>query len=106
MATLGVDHRSNIGAVTVNAGMSMVYRSKYNTSLNDDPLGDQNGFATLDAHVDFGLADGRLTASLFGRNLADTAYKEYSVATPLVPGSFLTFLSRARQLGVRLSATY
>lgn len=106
LGSLAIEHRGSIGRVTTTAGISVVYRSRYNTSLNDDPLGDQNGYASLDAHFDLGLADGRFTASLFGRNLADTLYKEYGTATPLVPGSFLVFAGRGRQLGIRLAGNF
>ncbi len=104
--TLGVEHAGDIGDLTTKAGVSVIYRSRYNTSLNDDPLGDQKGYASIDAHADLGFAGGRVTASLFGRNLGNVLYKEYGTATPLVPGSFLAFVGRGRQIGIRLSARY
>lgn len=105
--SLGVDYGRPIGnGMAVEGGASIVARSKYLTSLNNDPLGLQKAFATLDAYLDLRADDRAWTVSLFGRNLTNRKYIEYSVATPLVPGGYNVFLSRGRQLGVRLSGKF
>ena len=87
---------------SLSGGWNLVYRSRYNTSTNNDLLGDQKSIMTLDAHLDLKADQGGWTLSVFGRNLTDEKYKEYSVAAPLVRGGFNTYLSRGRQGGVRL----
>lgn len=89
----------------LSGGWNLVYRSRYNTSTNNDLFGDQKSTMTVDAHLDLKPAQGWWTLSVFGRNLTDEKYKEYSVAAPLVRGGFNTYLSRGRQIGVRLGVT-
>lgn len=93
------------GDYTLQGGWSVVYRSQYNTSTNNDQLGIQKGFLTLDAHIDVKPSDGLWTLSLFGRNLGDVKYKEYSVAAPAIRGGFNTYISRGMQVGVRLGTS-
>lgn len=91
-----------IDGYRLNGGWSLVYRSRYNTSTNNDRLGEQKSTVTVDAHLDLKPDQGWWTLSLFGRNLTDEKYKEYSVAAPLIRGGFNTYLSRGRQIGLRL----
>jgi iron complex outermembrane recepter protein len=105
-ASFGAEYSQPVGDYRVTGGASLVYKSSYNTSINNDPLGDQKGFAALDAHLDLKPEVGWWTLAVFGRNLTNQMYKEYSVGTPLVPGAFNVFLSRGRQIGVRLGASF
>ena len=90
---------------SLSGGWNLVYRSRYNTSTNNDLLGDQKSIMTLDAHFDLKSDQGWWTLSVFGRNLTDEKYKEYSVSAPLIRGGFNTYLSRGRQIGLRLGLT-
>ncbi len=63
----------------------------------------QNGFAQLDAHVDFGPADGTWNLSLFGRNLTDQRPLAYTTLTPLNSTAVLGGYGSGRQVGVKLS---
>ncbi len=101
-ASLGATYERTVGDWTVKAGANVVARTRFNTALNNDPLGDQHGFANVDAHIDLAPSSEAWSLSLFGRNLGNVQYKEYSVASPIVPGGFNTFISRGRQIGLRL----
>lgn len=103
--SFGVAYELPVGNYRLLGGWSLVYRSRYNTSTNNDPLGDQKGLFTLDAHLDLKPGRGPWTLSLFGRNVTDEKYKEYSVAAPLVRGGFNTYLSRGAEAGLRLGVT-
>jgi outer membrane receptor protein involved in Fe transport len=103
---IAATYQMEIGTYRVVSAGSVNYRSRYNTTTNNDHLGDQRGFATVDAHIDIGPDAGWWTASLFGRNLTDYKYREYGVATPLVPGAFNAFVARGRQLGIRFGAKF
>ena len=103
--SFGAAYELPIAAYRLQGGWSVVYRSLYNTSTNNDPLGVQKGLFTLDAHLDFKPSQGGWTLSLFVRNLTGEKYKEYSVAAPLIRGGFNTYISRGAQVGLRLGAT-
>ncbi|MEG3143140.1 TonB-dependent receptor [Sphingomonas sp. RT2P30] len=103
--SFGTDYEIPIAEYRLLGGWNLVYRSRYNSSTNNDPLGDQKALFTLDAHLDVKPVQGWWTLSLFTRNLTDEKYKEYSVAAPLVRGGFNTYLSRGRQIGLRFGAT-
>lgn len=103
---VGARYDRDVGDLRATLGVSATARSAFNTAINDDPLGVQKGFASIDAHLDLGQPDGRWVLSLFGRNLTRVNYKEYSVATPLAPGGFNTFLSRGRQIGIRATSKF
>ena len=100
--SFGVAYAIPVGGYRLEGGWSTVYRSPYNTSTDNDPLGIQKGLFTLDAHLDLKPGRGWWTASLFGRNLTNEKYKEYSVAAPLIRNGFNTYLSRGAEIGLRL----
>ena len=104
--SVAVDYDVAMRGYTVTPGASVVARSRYNTTTNNDPLGEQTGFATIDARLTLKPINSWWSVSLFGRNVTNRNYKEYSVASPLIPGGFNTYLSRGRQLGVRLGAQF
>jgi len=104
--SFGVSYDIPVGGYSMQGGWNLVYRSKYNTSTNNDPLGEQKALMTLDAHLDLKPSNGWWTLSLFGRNLTNELYKEYSVAAPLIRGGFNTYLSRGRQVGMRLGVNF
>jgi iron complex outermembrane receptor protein len=105
--SLGVEHGTSVSdTLAVEGGVSVVGKSRFSTALNNDPLGIQRGFATVDAHLALRLIDREWRISLFGRNLTDQNYFEYSIATPLIPGGYNVWLARGRQLGVRLSGRF
>ncbi|MFC0303989.1 TonB-dependent receptor [Rhizorhabdus histidinilytica] len=91
------------GEHQVGVGVTIFARTKYDSSLYNDPRMVQHAYADLGAHVDFGAVDGRWNLSLFGRNLTDQRLLEYGSVVPgsgtAVTGSY----SRGRQLGVKLS---
>lgn len=99
--SFGVSYQVPIANYRVLGGWSLVGRSRYNTSTNNDPLGVQKALLTLDVHLDVKPDGGPWTLSLFGRNVTDEKYKEYSVAAPLIRGGFNTYLSRGAQIGLR-----
>ncbi|MBC7671843.1 MAG: TonB-dependent receptor, partial [Polaromonas sp.] len=103
--SFGTDYEIPVAGGRLLGGWNLVYRSRYNTSTNNDALGDQKSLFTLDAHLDVKPEHGWWTLSLFTRNLTDDKYKEYSVAAPLVRGGFNTYLSRGRQIGLRFGVT-
>ncbi|MEG3126127.1 TonB-dependent receptor [Sphingomonas sp. GB1N7] len=101
--SFGVRYELPVSDFRLLGGWNILYRSRYNTSTNNDPLGNQKGLFTLDAHLDLKPRQGLWTLSLFGRNITNEKYKEYSVAAPLIRGGFNTYLSRGAQVGMRLS---
>lgn len=86
----------------IAAGASVFARTKYNAGSFNDPRMVQNGYAQLDAHIDFGPEDGRWAMSLFGRNLTDKRLLEVDYTG--VGSSTSTFgsYSRGRQIGLKL----
>ena len=92
-----------VASYRVLGGWSLIERSRYNTSTNNDPLGVQRALLRFDARLDLKPDGGPWTLSLFGRNVTDKKYKGYSVAAPLIRGGFYTYLSRGAEVGLRLS---
>ena len=99
--SFGAGYEIPLAAYRLAGGWTLVYRSRYNSSTNNDPLGEQKGLVTLDLHLDLKPSQGWWTVSLFGRDVTDRKYKEYSVAAPLIRGGFNTYLSRGAEVGLR-----
>lgn len=87
----------------VGIGATVFARTKYDSSLYNDPRAVQNGYAQIDGHIDFGRTDGRWTLSLFGRNLTDKRLLEYSSVVPGSGTALTGAYSRGRQIGLKLS---
>nr|WP_140404574.1 TonB-dependent receptor [Sphingomonas sp. CDS-1] len=102
--SLYVDYVTPIGSGDneLGVGLSVFARSKYDSSLYNDPRMVQKGYAQFGAHIDYGPANGRWKLSLFGRNLTDQRIVEYSSVVPGSSTSTVGSYSRGRQIGVKL----
>lgn len=91
------------GNKQIGFGVSVFARSKYNPGAYNDPRMEQNGYAHIDAHIDFGSVDGRWNLSLFGRNLTDKQILDYATLQPASPTAIVGTYSRGRQIGLKAS---
>jgi iron complex outermembrane recepter protein len=79
---------------------SVSYRGPYSQFEFPNPLVDQDAFALVDAVVSLTSPDGRLRASLQGRNLTDERYRvgAYNFPGPLFGNSVIGFYGPPRTL--------
>ena len=94
------------GDYVLTTGASLYARSRYNASTTNDPLFLVNGYAQIDANIDFKPMDGWWTVSLFGRNLTDYHYIDYATTSTFLTGAGGVSSSRGRQIGLRLSTRF
>ncbi|QWT16862.1 TonB-dependent receptor [Sphingobium xenophagum] len=104
--TLNVSYDIEAGDLRVTPGVSVMAKSGYYVGTNDDPLGYQKGLALVDLNLAVTPVDSWWKASVFVRNLTDKAYKEYGVATALIPGGYSIYMSRGRSIGVQVGARF
>jgi iron complex outermembrane receptor protein len=92
--------------LNMNAGLTVLARSKYNASANHDSIQTQQGLAKLDGRIEIRSEDGHYTFALFGKNLTNKKTLEYGLATALTGGATTGFLSAGRELGLRFGFNY
>lgn len=102
VGTVSIDYEHPIGGGNVlGGGLLFAGRSSYDTSTNNEPLVAQDGYVTIDAHLDLKDGNGAWTLSLFGRNLTDKRYNEYGSVSPGTKDGLLAFPAKGRQIGIR-----
>lgn len=104
---LSVSYETPIGGDHVlGGGFSIAARSKFNAGSQNDPIDVQKGYAQIDAHIELRPDNGWWSLTLFGKNLTDKQYFDFS--SPAIPstGGEMGSISRGRQLGVRLGANF
>jgi outer membrane receptor protein involved in Fe transport len=92
------------------------YMSSYATKSDLLPLGDQDGFFTMNGRIGIGASDHSWTVELWGNNLFDEEYVQVAFNGPLQgtftgnpatdTGTYDAFLGAPRTLGVTLRLKY
>lgn len=104
--TLGVSYDIQAGDLRITPGVSVLAKSAYYTGTNIDPLSRQKGLALVDLNLAVTPVNSWWKASVFVRNVGDKAYKEYGVATALIPGGYTIYTSRGRSIGLQLGVQF
>jgi outer membrane receptor protein involved in Fe transport len=104
--SLGAEYTYPVRGYTLVGGAQLIGRSSFNVSTNNEPLLEQKGYVTLDAHLDLKPDNSFWTFSIFGRDLNDERYLEYGSISPGTANGLIGFLSRGRQLGFRAGASF
>lgn len=104
--TVGVQFEQQMGGFLITGRIDGNFRSKYNSSTNNDPFGDQDSFILLDARLQLAPEDGKWFVALFGKNLTDELYSDQSGEVPLIDGARFAATSRTQQIGLQLGVNF
>jgi len=90
-AVLGFDHTARVrDGFVLRTLVDVLYTDDYFRTPTLDPLQVQDAYATVNARLSIGRAQGRWEVALVGKNLTDEHVVGYSVDVPLAGAIFLT----------------
>lgn len=89
-------------AATVAFDTNLTFASARYLTIDFTQTENDRAYALLDANVTYATADGRLTVSVFGRNLTETVYYTGGLQSPLVPPLTASNIGSPRTYGVRV----
>lgn len=100
--TLNISYGYTAGNFEITPTVSVLGRSSYNVSTNNDPLARQSALALIDLNLAVLHTPSGVRASIFAKNITNKKYLEYGVATSLIPGAFTVYSSRGATVGLQL----
>lgn len=112
--TVNPRYEREIGNLVAYADVNLAYQSDANFSLEQDPLLEQDGYATVDARIGIRPVDKGLSASLWVKNLGNQRYytsmghASLLTTQTLTPGNLTAFLPKGafRYFGATLGYSF
>lgn len=103
---LGIAYSGTIGDFTIKPRLDVSYRSSYNATTVNDPIGQQKGYALVDARVALSRTDADWSVAIYGKNLTNKLYQVFTSDQPYLAGTRLSTSDRGRQIGLEVSTRF
>lgn len=94
------------GDLGLRANLNYLYRSKYHTAQDLDPLSLQDGYVMLNASVAIGAMDQAWGLEVWVRNLTDERVASIVIDVPFQAGSQVAMMEAPRTFGVTLRGRF